>query len=192
MKTSKYIPAYILCGGKSSRMKRDKGLVTFDGMTFTGLIIKTLRNVTDEIYLVTANEKYREFGLPLIADQFENKGPLGGIHAALDHTESTRVLILSCDVPLITSTVLTEILMSVDVNPDYQIHFAIDDAKWHPLIGCYSKSLVKKAEVALQANQLKLMDFVKNQDYQEVAIADSKSLKNINTPEALAQAEMNL
>lgn len=192
MNTLYSIPAYILCGGKSSRMKRDKGLVTFDGMTFTGHIINTLRKVTDEIYLVTANENYREFGLPIIADQYEDKGPLGGIHAALNHTESSRVLILSCDVPLITKPVLNQILKSVYANPAAQIHFAKDEAKWHPLIGCYSRSLVQKSEVALQSNHLKLMDFVKNQDYQEVGIADSKSLNNINTPEALAQAEMNL
>ena len=86
MKRTKNIPVYILCGGKSSRMKSEKGLVNFRGKPFVQHIIETVEKITDEIYLVTKNEEYQKFDLPLIQDVYKGQGPLAGIHAALNHT----------------------------------------------------------------------------------------------------------
>ena len=71
------IPAYILCGGRSSRMGQDKGLVTLQENEFISHIINTLKNITDSIVLVTKNKEYGRFRLPIIQDIYAEKGPLG-------------------------------------------------------------------------------------------------------------------
>ena len=104
------IPAYILCGGRSSRMGQDKGLVTLQESEFISYIINTLKNITDSIVLVTENEEYSRFKLPVIKDIYAEKGPLGGIHAALQHTHESQILVLSCDIPLLKSYVIRELI----------------------------------------------------------------------------------
>ncbi|MCC4212628.1 molybdenum cofactor guanylyltransferase [Leeuwenhoekiella parthenopeia] len=186
------IPAYILCGGKSSRMKRDKALVLLQEEPFIKHVVNALNKTTTAICLVSENRNYEQFGLPLVADIYKDKGPLGGIHAALNHTQEERVLILSCDIPLINSQTLTRLVDAALSNPDANIHFATANENWHPLIGVYAKALLPDLELALQQNHLKLIDFIKTQTYKEIAIADTRSLTNVNTPEALAEIQKNI
>lgn len=101
------LSAYILCGGKSSRMQSEKGLVYYNGKPFIRWIIEAVVPITSTIILVTSNGAYSLVGLPMIEDIYENKGPVGGIFTALKHTKSSRNLILSCDVPRITTELLT-------------------------------------------------------------------------------------
>ena len=184
------IPTYVLCGGKSMRMGTEKGLVSLQNKTFTELIIKTLNKINTSIFLVTENSDYEKFGKPLIPDLYKEKGPLGGIYTALSHAEAHKILILSCDIPLITTETLQAILNTESQNKE--ILFAVDKERWHPLIGIYSKSLLPYLESAIRENRLKLIDFIKDHNYLEIKIADDRSLRNINTVQELAELEKSL
>ena len=56
MKTE--LTVFILCGGKSSRMQSEKGLVLFQGKPFIEHIIKAILPVSDQIKLITASKEY--------------------------------------------------------------------------------------------------------------------------------------
>ncbi|HCW63545.1 MULTISPECIES: molybdenum cofactor guanylyltransferase [Leeuwenhoekiella] len=183
------IPAYILCGGRSSRMGQDKGLVTLQENEFISHIINTLKNITDSIVLVTKNKEYGRFRLPIIQDIYAEKGPLGGIHAALQHTEESQILVFSCDIPLLKSYVIEELLR---FKNSADIVFAKTEKKWHPLIGIYAKCLLPEVEENLKQNKLKLIDFIKEQNYKAVNFIDEAAFTNINTPAILARLEKNL
>lgn len=183
------IPAYILCGGRSSRMGQDKGLVTLQEVEFILHIIKTLKNITDSALLVTQNKKYRRFGLPVVQDVYPEKGPLGGIHAALQHTQESQILVFSCDIPLLKSYVIEELLR---FKNSADIVFAKTEKQWHPLIGIYAKGLLSDVEENINQNKLRLIDFIKEHKYKAVNFKDDAAFTNINTPEILARVEKNL
>ena len=183
------IPAYILCGGKSSRMGQDKGLVTLQKDEFITHIISNLKPITDSIVLVTQNEGYRRFGLPVIQDIYAEKGPLGGIHAALQHTQESQILVFSCDIPLLKSYVIEELIR---FKNSADIVFAKTEKRWHPLIGIYPKGLLSEVEENLNQNKLRLIDFIKEHKYKAVNFIDDAAFTNINTPEILARVEKNL
>ena len=183
------IPVYILCGGKSTRMQREKGLVILEKKTFIQHIIDVVNQFTNQKFLVTGNDDYKIFNLPLLRDIYQNKGPLGGIHTALSHTRSEQVLILSCDIPLIRFQTIQPLINSLKKFPEASIHFAKTKNNWHPLVGIYNKSLLSDLEFAIQNEQLKLIDFIKSQNYKDLEIPDARSLTNINTPQALAQIQ---
>ncbi|WP_073098292.1 molybdenum cofactor guanylyltransferase [Leeuwenhoekiella marinoflava] len=187
MSTSANIPAYILCGGKSSRMGSEKGLVKFQEKQFIHHIINVLKKITNFVFLVTENQEYLSFELELLKDNYKGKGPLGGIQTALNHTLNKKALILSCDIPLITVDALNTLLQNT--KSDAEISFATADENWHPLVGIYAKSLLPVMENDIENDRLKLIDFIKKHRYQEIEIADSKSLTNINSPEELKQLE---
>src|SRR5690606_17235614 len=104
------IPTYILCGGKSTRMQTEKGLVCLDNKPFIQHIIDAVKPITNTIILVTNNPDYKKFGCKTIEDVYEDKGPVGGIYTALLHSHSVNNLILSCDVPFITTEILKTLL----------------------------------------------------------------------------------
>jgi len=187
----KNIPAYILCGGKSSRMQTEKGLVSLEDKPLINHIINELKNSTKQIYLVTENTDYEPFGFPLVADRYKEKGPLGGIHAALSHTNTEAVMVLSCDVPMIESSVLNTLIERHFAHGKTEITLASGPQKWHPLVGVYSKSILPELEIALRQNHLKVMDFIKTRNYQVVEFDSELPFTNVNTPQALETLKIN-
>lgn len=184
MKENSTIAAYILCGGKSSRMKTDKGLVLWEEKPFVQHIAETITPLTEAIVLVTDNAAYAQFGYPLIPDIYPDKGPLGGIHTALSHSKAATNLILSCDIPLILTTILSEIL-AVHANSEEKITIAATKESLHPLIGVYEKNLTPLIEKHIAEGKLKLLDFVAQIPHQTVVFEDDLALENINSQKEL-------
>lgn len=185
MSTKNNISVYILCGGLSSRMQEEKGLVLYEDKPFVAHIIDAVLPISETIVLVTKNEDYKQFGFPIVADIYENKGPVGGIYSALNHSENEFNLILSCDIPNIKTAVLSTYLLNN--FQDNAITYLKDDEKDYPLIGIYSKQTESLFKAAISENKLKLLDLIKTTDYKTIQIKpeDKTAVKNINTKEEL-------
>jgi molybdopterin-guanine dinucleotide biosynthesis protein A len=182
MKNSANISAYVLCGGKSTRMQSEKGLVLYKGKPFIRWIIEAIMPITPNIILVTSNGDYTFMGLPMIEDTYADKGPVGGIFTALNHTDTEQNLILSCDVPKITTSLLAK-LTSESKQKDALITFLSDDKNDYPLIGVYKKKALKTFSDAISAEKLKLCPLVNSISYHKIIInTEEKSLvQNINS-----------
>lgn len=193
MNHSQNISAYILCGGKSARMQTEKGLVSFNEKPFIQYIIDAIKPITNNIVLITNNEAYKIFGYNLVKDIYTDKGPVGGIHSALHHSKSENNLILSCDVPFITTKVL-EILIKNHLNSTNNISFLTDGIKNYPLIGIYSKQSETIFEDAILNNNLKLQKVIQTTINTTLTV-DAKyhsTLKNINTKQELEISLQNM
>lgn len=186
MDNSDKIAAYILCGGKSSRMGSEKGLIDFKGKPFIQWIIEAVMPLTDEIFLVTQNVDYLQFECPLIEDIYQGKGPVGGIHTAFSHSRNRRNLILSCDIPTINSAMLESLISKSDGSPDQLIFFS-DEQNDYPLVGIYPSSYLASFESAVYSDQLKLLKLIATLPHHKLQVdANYKSLlQNINTLDEL-------
>lgn len=69
--------AFVLAGGKSTRMGMDKAFVTLDGKTLLARALEVARAVTAEVRIVGDAAKFAAFG-PVVEDEFRGCGPLGG------------------------------------------------------------------------------------------------------------------
>ncbi|WP_373396081.1 molybdenum cofactor guanylyltransferase [Algoriphagus halophilus] len=176
------IAVYILCGGKSSRMNTEKGLVEFQGKTFLQWILDAVTPLTSDITLVTKNAAYACYGLPIIPDVVEDQGPVGGIYTALVDSSSRYNLILSCDIPKITTEVLTS-LIQFAIGTDKDVCILSDGKHDYPLIGCYQKSLLPVFQNAIEQHHLKLCPLVDSLRNQKLLITskDQATIRNINT-----------
>ncbi len=178
--------AYILCGGRSSRMGEEKGLVEFQGQTFVHRILDALFPLVAKPALVTKNSAYEAFKLEMIQDLIEDKGPVGGIYTALTHSTADLVLVLSCDIPKITTNVLSWLISESSIYPN-KITFLSDGKNDYPLIGVYPKSCLPFFESSISKDELKLRLLVESLPHQRIMI-DPKSihsLQNINTKKEL-------
>ena len=186
MNREKNISAYILCGGTNRRMQTEKGLILYNDKTFIEWIIDAIKSITDSIFLVTKNEDYQKFGYPLIPDIHHSKGPVGGVFTALKHSTTDNNLILSCDIPNITSYVLkTYLVDKIDDRND--VIYGADENRDYPLIGIYSNRITSKFETALNNDHLKLVRLLEkvNCNCVKTNPEDYSALQNINTQEEL-------
>ncbi len=107
------IEAYILIGGRSLRLGRDKAFVAVGGMTLAQRSLNTVREsgIASKTIFVAGNEA--QFAIqaitlnaPFIFDLVEGRGPLGGLHAALSYAQTEWILVLACDYPFVTTDLL--------------------------------------------------------------------------------------
>lgn len=186
MKGNTNISAYILCGGKSSRMQTEKGLVGYLDKPFIQWVIEAVKPITKNIFLVTDNQDYIEFGFPLVPDIYKDKGPIGGIYSALNHSENEYNLMLSCDIPNISTSVINKYLIN-NLSNEKDVSFLSDDENNFPLIAVYNKRLAPKFLEAIKLNKLKLIGLLSELKCQNIRVKsdDFESLRNINTKEEL-------
>lgn len=188
----KALTVFILSGGKSSRMQSEKGLVLFQDKPFIDHIIQAILPITNQIKLITASKQYDYLEYEKIPDLIVDKGPLGGIYTALSHSETEFNLILSCDIPLISTELLQELISKHTKEAGITI-FA-SESKTHPLIGIYSKNILSVIKEAIDSDELKMMDLLAKLPHQIIKIEENENfpLTNINSIDELNDLNINL
>ena len=83
------VGAFVLAGGKSTRMGTDKAALTLEGRTLLEHALAILRQVAGEVAILGSRQLYGGYGVPVIEDIYPGCGPLSGIHAALSYVAQT-------------------------------------------------------------------------------------------------------
>ena len=187
------VSAFILAGGKSTRMGTDKAFVTLNGRTLLARLLEVVRSVTTDVRIVGDAAKFAAFA-PVVEDVFPACGPLGGIHAALRASTSELNLILAVDVPFV-SFALLQFLMAHARNSDASVTVPRINQGWQPLCAVYRREFADAAEIALRAGRYRidaLFDQVQVQVVAEEALEaagfSSNIFRNLNTKEDLEAA----
>ncbi len=185
--------AYILCGGKSSRFGTDKALVELKGKKIVEIIADELKKVFSKIVLVAPDSsKYEFLKKESINDVYTNCGPLAGIHTALIHSETEKIFVISCDLPLIKSEVIKYI---IEYKTDKNIIIPKAGDKKQYLCAVYNKSILPEAEKLLEqtkdlpkcASPYDLINLTGYEliDFDTLPKFDKKCFFNANTKEDL-------
>jgi len=96
---------FVLAGGESRRMGRDKALVEFAGRPLIAHALSILEGAGLPAAIAGARSALGAFA-PVIEDRESGLGPLSGISAALESTQARRAIFLSVDQPLLPSSLL--------------------------------------------------------------------------------------
>jgi molybdopterin-guanine dinucleotide biosynthesis protein A len=103
------VGGYVLAGGRSSRMGREKALLELADRPLIAHAVAKLRRVTGEANILAGeapgNPALGAFG-PLVFDLHPGCGPMAGIEAALSHSSHDWNVILPVDVPFLPATYL--------------------------------------------------------------------------------------
>ena len=192
----------ILCGGKSSRMGRDKGSMIIKDKPMIKHILATLNHQINEAVIVLNDSKriarYREFIDPedyayriaFVEDKIKNKGPMPGIMTGLGEINSDYALILPCDSPYVSSDYINTIFR--EINRDYQAIVPYHDPKnklrtSEPLHSIYNKNIVPEIENLISSDVLHIKGLIEKIDTKFVLIdnkkIEKKEFRNLNRPE---------
>lgn len=105
------ICGYVLAGGRSSRMGRDKALIELGGKPLIEHAVTKLRQICAEVRILAGVEG-EHAGLaqyaPLVHDPHPGCGPVGGFEAALKQSGFEWNLFLPVDMPFLPSALLDD------------------------------------------------------------------------------------
>jgi molybdopterin-guanine dinucleotide biosynthesis protein A len=187
------LAAFVLAGGRSSRMGMDKAFVEFGGCTLLARVLEVTRAVINDVRIVGDTAKFTTFA-PVVEDIFRDCGPLGGIHAALRASSAELNLILAVDVPFV-SPALLQYLVARARSSDAIATVPRADGGWQPLCAVYRREFADAAEKALRAGRYKIgavFDDVEVQAIEEEELARAGFapglFRNLNTKDDLETA----
>ena len=106
----------VLAGGRSTRMGRDKGLLTYHGAPQREVAFRLLRLFCQQVFLSLNAEqaKTADPRFPILVDETPDAGPLGGLLTAFGHDPGAAWLTVPCDLPFLTEKTISFLLAHRD------------------------------------------------------------------------------
>ena len=172
---------FVLTGGRSSRMGRDKALLPIEGSLLVERTAEVVRAAAGSVMLIGAPERYAHLGISVLPDLVENFGPICGLHTALNMTRADWNLVVACDMPSLTAGFLSDLLAAAQ-----QLGCAClapqTDSGLHPLCAVYHRRAADAVEFAIEHKRFKMHDLLKSLGAVSWPVADASLLENVNTP----------
>lgn len=190
------LTAFIIAGGKSSRMGQEKAFLDLNGKQLIEYSIELAKQVTDEIFIVGAREKFMAYGRA-VPDAVQDCGPLGGIYTALKKTKTDLNLVLPVDTPFLEVDFIRWMIGQAFAQQSTVTVPRTKDGL-QPLTAVYRQNFLPLAEAALHAGKLKLDAVFPAASTQVIEVAalpnafNESMFDNLNTPQELGQAAERL
>lgn len=186
----------ILAGGHGRRIGRDKATVQLNGRPLISYPVDALRSAGLDVVLALRSGQEIPAGLEnvsVVRDEFEDAGPLGGLHAILKWMPSEWVLVISCDQPFVRASLLHGLMSHTTCTADAAAARTTEGLQ--PTPGLYRRSCRPAIEAALGRGDRSMRDFLRSLQFCELTGEDLDSLDpehasflNVNTPQDLAKA----
>lgn len=96
------VAGFVLAGGRSSRMGRDKALLEIAGVALVVRTVRTLAPMAHSVRVIGFLTGAVPPGLRILPDDYPGAGPLGAIETGLAHSKQPWSLVVACDMPYLT------------------------------------------------------------------------------------------
>ena len=192
------LTAFVLAGGKSSRMGTDKAFLQLRGRSLLVNALELARSVTTEVWIVGSPSRFSAFA-PVVPDIYPDRGPLGGIHAALLSSHTDLNLMIGVDIPFLEVRLLHHLISAAELS-DALVTVPLVNGNYEPLCAVYRKQFAPAAGQALAANRNKIGALFSGIPIRAIAAEElahhgfsPAMFRNVNTPEdwKLAQEEFS-
>jgi len=173
------LSGFVLAGGKSTRMGRDKALLDWHGQTLLNHMVELLRAVADPVQVV---------GRGPLPDRLPGLGPLSGIATGLETSSTDANLFVAVDLPLLTQDFLKYVCSRIERSSHPLMACKIGSA--FPLCLGIWRPLLPEIKRRLNAGNLSIRalieagytEFILESELSELGF-DVSMFRNINTDE---------
>jgi len=198
LKTELKMTGVVICGGQSTRMGTDKGLLKQFDVSWAETAFSKLRSFNLPV-VVSVNkgqvDVYSKIFLPnqLVADdeKISVRGPLLGLLSIHQHLPDEDLLVLACDMIDMEKGLLQN-LLAVQKNNSHQAYMYAVDGRLQPLCGYYTSGGLKYLFQLNQQQKLKKFSVIYalecvNTKYIPVDPGFINCFANYNSPADLLQ-----
>lgn len=184
------LTALILAGGQSSRMGRDKALLSCQGLSFLENICLIAQDCAVQVSVITPWPERYELIIPrccrIIKEPLPTRGPLLAFALGLSFVATDWVLLLPCDLPLLKSSVIQEWSRLLVIVPENAIALVPRCGnRWEPLCAFYHRRCLASLQTYIQQGGTSFQKWLNVAVVEELIIDNSEILFNCNTPEDL-------
>jgi molybdopterin-guanine dinucleotide biosynthesis protein A len=190
--------ALVLCGGQSTRMGSDKGLLQPNAKAWaaTAADILAEQNLPVQFSVNTNqleyyNQLFSASDLIVDNEMLTVHGPLLGLLSAHLQHPNKNILVLACDMPLMQSSLIKELIAASQQHEHFDAWLYKNNAQPEPLCAIYSSNalasilqLLKKGK--LYKHSMKCMLEQINPFYIPIQESQEKCFRNFNS-----HAELN-
>jgi molybdopterin-guanine dinucleotide biosynthesis protein A len=192
------VTAFVLAGGKSTRMGADKAFLELGGRTLLARTLELARSVAPEVRIVGGvSAKFAPFS-NTVEDVYRDRGPLGGIHAALATSKTELNLMLAVDLPFVEARLL-EYLIAQARASGAVVTVPRAAGGLQPLCAVYRREFAAVAARSLQKGQNKIDALFAQVETRVLGEKEIASLglpetmfQNLNTPDDWSAADQRL
>lgn len=177
---------FVLSGGRSSRMGRDKALLPYENTTLIQHVAGQVRIAAGTVRLVGGGNRYSHLGFAVVPDGYPDGGPLGGILSALEATSADWNLIVACDMPALTAVFLGRLFDAAEGSGADCLLPAGPSGLVEPLCAVWRRTSGPVLRVALDLGVRKITDALEGLAVSRHLVAEPHWFKNLNTPHDLA------
>ncbi len=151
----------ILCGGQSSRMGSDKGLLVHEAKTWAQTAFDKLSVLNIPIKF-SVNEKQQQDYAKVFANDvlivdnasLDIHGPLLGVLSAHLQNPNDDLFLLACDLPLMETNLLKELFALYQQSKRYEACIFTNNKEQEPLCGIYTAAALQKIITLQKKNKL--------------------------------------
>jgi molybdopterin-guanine dinucleotide biosynthesis protein A len=188
---------FVLVGGLSTRMGRDKALLPIGGVPMALLQAQKLERVCGRAAFVGKEAApFAALGYPFVPDQSAERAALHGLLAALEWSPEELAVVLAADVPRVSETLLVALLARLEATGAPAV-VPTDAGHPQPLCAAWSKGALPALRLAVDAGDLSLRRVVEATralvlSEEETTLLPgfaSGAFRNVNTPEEYRAAE---
>lgn len=176
MKTYPSIQAFILGGGKSLRLNRDKAFLRHRGRYFIDIVIESCASRFRSVHLVGKRYEHPQLS-GCMDDEIRGVGPLGGILTALHATDTELNFFVGVDYPLIDEDVVAMLADEAIRQHEHGMRGLIPvmpDGP-HPLFAFYAKSCSSSVRSCIDKKSLRVQCIA---DHSPVHYFDVTAIEN--------------
>ncbi len=189
--------AFILGGGASSRMGREKALVELAGEPLALRLARLAEPLAEQVTLIGPPASFVELPVRVLADDQPGLGPLGGIATALRASRAEWNLVLGCDLPFLTAEWLQHLARrGAECAADAVLPEG-ERGHFEPLCAMYRRGARAAIAAALERGVRKVTEGLAGLSVEAVAVEewkkfdpDGRLFQNMNTPEDYEETRM--
>ncbi|MBM3729049.1 MAG: molybdenum cofactor guanylyltransferase [Acidobacteria bacterium] len=175
--------AFVLIGGRSSRMGKDKAALPYAGGLLGHHVGALAQQAAGLVTFIGPRARWQGIFQPLAEDLRPGQGPLAGIETALSITVAPWNLILACDMPELGADFLAHLLHTAQRRGAPALLAAGPEGLPEPLCAVYHRDLLPAITGALDRGVRKVTQGIPEFTLEPLPPGDAHRLLNLNTPE---------
>jgi molybdopterin-guanine dinucleotide biosynthesis protein A len=190
-------PVYglVLAGGSSSRMRRDKAALLYQGKSQLDRAVELASRHVAKVFVSVRSTQTLEptrAQRHLIVDSVKGEGPIVGIRSAMAAHPGFAWLVLACDLPFLSDAALEQLLADRDPTVLATAFRSTHDGLPEPLCAIWEPAAAAALSVYELSGGHCPRKFLMRHAATLIEPRDRRALDNINTPEEYAQAQGRL
>lgn len=151
------VGGFVLVGGQSQRMGRDKALLELRGKPLFLRTVELLRPHVAEVKLLGPPDRYAHFGIPVLPDRFSGRGPLAALCTGLENSPYEWNVFVACDLPFLEGRFL-EFLLRQAFACSLEAVVPQTAQGWQPLCAAYHRHCLPTMKEAIEETDAGIVD----------------------------------